>query len=129
MIIRSCVTVAGFTAAIFATNVLGSDSQMSPAQNGTPEFFRPHAHFDSRSASIFPFQRDSNHQQSMAYGTHQCQSQTSIGHTCQVSSLVTDCAEAYAVLKRQDCCGSTKEGGVSIGFTLGNCGAYAQPQR
>jgi hypothetical protein len=113
-------------AASVSTGSVADDPTLSPPD--MPWFLKIHTQNNAGALSLLPFQRDSNQQQVMAYGTHQCQSQTSIGHTCQVSSLVTDCAEAYAVLKRQDCCGSTKEGGVSIGFTLGNCGAYAQPQ-
>jgi len=125
---RLCITAVVLSAVTFGTNVLGSGSLISPPQSSHRDLFWPHTHYnDIRAKSVFPLQRDNNHQQVIAYGTHQCQSEKSIGHTCKVSSLVTDCAEAYAVLKRQDCCATTKEGGQSIGFTLGNCGAYAQP--
>jgi hypothetical protein len=56
-----------------------------------------------------------------AKGTHQCQSKTSIGHTCVVEGEFLDCDEAYHKLKMDDCCGQTKEGGASSGFTLDSC--------
>lgn len=56
-----------------------------------------------------------------AGGTHQCQSSTSIGHKCKVEGEFHDCDEAYRKLKMEDCCGNTKEGGGSIGFTLDYC--------
>jgi hypothetical protein len=56
-----------------------------------------------------------------ANGTHQCQSKTSIGHTCEVEGEFTDCDEAYQKLKMNDCCSHTKEGGASSGFTMGSC--------
>jgi hypothetical protein len=121
---RYLVTALLFAAVTVATVALGSDSKIVQQSRDTPWFLKSHS---LTSSLMSPLQRDNNQQEVIAYGTHQCQSEKSIGHTCKVSSLVTDCAEAYAVLKRQDCCGTTKEGGQSIGFTLGNCGAYAQP--
>ena len=70
-----------------------------------------------------------------ATGTHQCQSQSDIGHTCEVSGIdFNDCDEALFKLKADDCCPSTlkcspkpdgtkecRYGGTSIGFTMGLC--------
>lgn len=50
-----------------------------------------------------------------AKGTHQCQSKTAIGHTCEVEGEFTDCDEAYQELKMEACCSTTKdEGTVAI---------------
>ena len=56
-----------------------------------------------------------------AWGQHQCQSRTSIGYTCTVTGIFSDCNEAFYSLKRQDCCGSSKDRGNSIGFAITSC--------
>ena len=61
----------------------------------------------------------------LAGGTHQCQSRTSLGHTCQVSGAAyTDCNQAYFSLRAQDCCPATPSGGTSIGFWVDYCVPY-----
>lgn len=58
-----------------------------------------------------------------ANGEHQCQSVTSLGHKCETLGVnFTDCHHAFMKLKQDDCCSSTRHGGVSIGFKLTYCG-------
>jgi hypothetical protein len=65
-----------------------------------------------------------------AAGSHQCQSNTDIGHQCTVFGTgYTDCDQAYYSLKRDDCCPRTRKmmggkdrlGGDSISFKLTSC--------
>jgi hypothetical protein len=74
-----------------------------------------------------------------ADGQHQCQSKTDLGHKCSVfGTEYTDCTQAAAKLKSQDCCPATRRcnkdaktgketcslGGTSIGFELLHCSAF-----
>jgi hypothetical protein len=74
-----------------------------------------------------------------AEGRHQCQSLTDAGHSCNVlGTNYTDCSQAHAKLKMEDCCHSTRRckkdsetgeetcrfGGSSIDFKLLSCSAY-----
>ena len=72
--------------------------------------------------------------EAMASGTHQCQSHTDIGHTCQVIGTAGNCDQVAESLKLDDCCSLTeictfdndgnrvcKLGGSSIGFTMDYC--------
>ena len=85
-------------ALVFACAVLGFSARhvdQIAAQQNTPSFY--------------------------AKGTHQCQSKTSIGHTCKVDGYFNDCDEAFRKLKMQDCCPNSKYGGNSTDFTLDSC--------
>lgn len=58
-----------------------------------------------------------------ARGQHQCQSDSSLGHRCEVLGVnFTDCNQAALKLKREDCCSGSRHGGVSIGFKMTYCG-------
>lgn len=60
--------------------------------------------------------------QFFARGEHQCQSDTSIGHKCEVrGSGYFDCNQAEANLRRKSCCATSQKGGSSIGFKLTKC--------
>jgi hypothetical protein len=55
-------------------------------------------------------------------GEHQCQSLSSIGHTCRNLGVnFTDCNQAALKLKRDDCCSGSLYGGNSIGFKMVKC--------
>lgn len=57
-----------------------------------------------------------------AEGQHQCQSNLSIGHTCQNLGVnFTDCNHAHFKLKQEDCCSGSRYGGSSIGFKITKC--------
>jgi len=59
-----------------------------------------------------------------AEGEHQCQSHSSLGHRCETVGInFTDCNNAFLKLQRQDCCGTSRYGGVSIGFRMTRCSA------
>lgn len=80
--------------------------------------------YDLRVGDIFKTPAQTQVRQVRAFGTHKCQSETSIGHSCQVTGLFTSCDEAFHVLKRQDCCPSTKEKGTSIEFRIVKCSSF-----
>lgn len=57
-----------------------------------------------------------------AEGEHQCQSNTSLGHTCKNLGVnFTDCNQAHFKLKLEDCCSGSRWGGNSIGFKITKC--------
>ena len=71
------------------------------------------------------FYRDNNAQPHKATGEHTCQSDKSLGHTCQnIGVNFMDCNQAFFSLRREDCCSGSEHGGVSIGFKLIKCSKY-----
>lgn len=60
-------------------------------------------------------------------GSHQCWSPGNVGYWCKVSGVgYTDCNQAFALLKAQNCCNQFMinghpENGVSIDFKLTKC--------
>lgn len=57
-----------------------------------------------------------------AEGEHQCQSNSSIGHTCKNLGInFTDCNHAFYRLKADDCCSGSEYGGKSINFKVVKC--------
>jgi hypothetical protein len=57
-----------------------------------------------------------------AEGEHQCQSSSSIGHSCKNLGVnFTDCHQAALKLKRDDCCRGSTFGGLSLNFKLTKC--------
>lgn len=57
----------------------------------------------------------------VAQGTHQCQSASSIGHSCSVGGYFANCLEAQLSLGSNDCCAATPNRGTSIGFSMNSC--------
>lgn len=60
-----------------------------------------------------------------AHGRHVCQSQISLGHSCENFGInFMDCHQAFYSLKAEDCCRNTESGGYSIEFQLLKCSSF-----